>query len=75
MRKVVPLVPSATEAALHEEESLAAPESPGPITTESNTTVVDSMGCAVVQAVTNVVGAVVKSHGKKCGPRDHQGTV
>ena len=55
------LVPAATEAALHEEELLAAQASPVPITTGSNTTAVGSRGCAVVKAVTKVVGAVVNA--------------
>ena len=59
--EVMLLVPAATEAALNEEESLAAPTSPVPITTESTTTTVGPMGCAVVKAVTDAVGAVVNT--------------
>ena len=59
--EVMLLVPAATEAARHEEESLATPASPVPILTESNTTAVGSMGCAVVKAVADVVGAVVNT--------------
>ena len=61
MRETTLLAPAATKAALHEEELPAVPASSEPITTGSNTTAVGSRGCAVVKAVTNVVGAVVNA--------------
>ena len=61
VRETMLLVPAATKAALHEEELPAVPASSEPITTGSNTTAVGSRGCAVVKAVTNVVGTVVNA--------------
>ena len=57
VRQLGLLVPAATKATLHDEEPLAAPESPAPILKESNTTAAGSMGCAVVKAATDVVCA------------------